>query len=113
MLEISASGFSEKGFVENEKFNLTVKGHALYSVKGGDIVCAAVSALFFTAQSALVKIAGCRIEIMVSDSESFLRFNPYESDPEKALVVIETVLVGLSRVADNYPEYCKIIIERR
>lgn len=50
---------------------------------------------------------------MVSDSESFIRFNPFESDPEKALVVIETVLVGLSRVADNYPEYCKIIIERR
>lgn len=50
---------------------------------------------------------------MVSDSESFIRFNPFESDPEKALVVIETVLVGLARVADNYPEYCKIIIERR
>ncbi|MBP7901372.1 MAG: ribosomal-processing cysteine protease Prp [Spirochaetes bacterium] len=113
MLEISASGLSDQGFVENEKFALSVKGHALYSVKGGDIVCAAVSTLFFTAQSALVKLAGCRIEIMVSDSESFIRFDPHESDPEKALVVIETVLVGLSRVADNYPEYCKIIIERR
>lgn len=112
MIEISVSGLSADGFSENGKFELKVVGHALYSAKGNDIVCSAVSALFFTAQSAFVKIAGCRIEIMVSENESFLRFSPLDCDDLKALIIAETVIVGLARIADNYPEHCKIKIVR-
>lgn len=93
VVRVSASG---------DWFQLTVDGHAGFSAKGTDIVCAAISILV---QTLAYRLAHCT--------------EGYKADLEEGHVMIEgsgargyeaflTVLDGLHLLADAYPDYITI-----
>ena len=107
------TGIDDDGFIPNSFVELKISGHAFYSKKGNDIVCAAVSALFLTAQSALTKLCNLNLECGLTSEFSFIKFNSLECKNNDAFIVLKTVILGFLDIEKNYPSFCKIIIKRR
>ena len=89
-----------------DTFELKVEGHADHGKKGEDIVCAAISTLFYTLAEAL-----CQSEEMMtaplsfdeSDGEGYIRCFPKEEYMGNISRTYWTILVGLQLVAHSYP----------
>ena len=90
-----------------DTFELKVEGHADHGKKGEDIVCAAISALFYTLAEALYQSE----EMMTSplsfddkDGEGYIRCFPKEEYVGNISRTYWTILVGLELVANSYPD---------
>lgn len=86
------------------------EGHAGYAAKGSDIVCAAVSALTFSAVNGLSHYVGIRPEIEIDEESGTLRcfLPPDAMDREaaaKAQAILETMALGLQETAREYSDY--------
>ncbi len=88
---------------------LIVEGHSGAGVKGSDIVCAAVSALAYTAVNALEELAGVRNYTI---RDGYIKCTvPGTLSAEKreiSKIVLETVAVGFKQIEFN-PEYARYI----
>jgi uncharacterized protein YsxB (DUF464 family) len=83
----------------------TVSGHAGSGPRGADIVCAAVSALTDTTILALAKLAGINPRVEASEGRLFCSL-PADLPPgarERAELLVEAMVLGLSEVAQAYP----------
>jgi len=93
---------------------LKVTGHADYSEYGSDIVCSAVSALTQTALLGLLNVA--QLDIEYSINEGFLSFSiPQIEDRDvrlKAWAIIDTMVLGLNNIAENYSPYIELVVKR-
>lgn len=89
----------------------TAKGHSGYADKGEDIVCAAVSALTETAYLGITEIVGADVDAEQKDGELRLTLKPDVSGEsrEKAELILETMLLGLRSIEENYSDYLKIL----
>lgn len=92
--------------VEDNTHNLTVLGHAGYSEKGTDIVCAGVSAIV----QALIgwiennpEYAEC---ISIDNGEVLIECN----GGEELAAVFYMVAIGLEQIANTYPDHVQIDI---
>jgi len=91
-----------------------VKGHAGYAERGQDIVCAGVSTL---SQSALLglkrflssdytlKLEDGLLQVSIPDSLN-------QDDRNNANVILETMLLGIHQIAENYPRNIKIVTSK-
>jgi uncharacterized protein YsxB (DUF464 family) len=95
---------------ENNITSIKVTGHAGYAEHGQDIVCAAVSALVETAVLGIENIA-C-IRPMVIKKEGFFSIKLSEDIEqermEKAMVILETMILGFKDISNSYPSYIRI-----
>ena len=100
----------------NIKFNpseyeLSISGHANQSKKGKDIVCAAVSILYFTLVESLnnfdEKAYEGKIEYSFSDGNGAVKVKPKKEYEQTITLVYYTVLNGLSLLAEEYPQFIK------
>ncbi|MBI4753618.1 ribosomal-processing cysteine protease Prp [Candidatus Desantisbacteria bacterium] len=86
-----------------------VTGHADYKNKGDDIVCAAVSAVVQTAVEGLKRYLPEGIHLKKEKGILHLSItkgaNIYESS-----IILETMLLGLKRIEENYQEYVRIVM---
>jgi uncharacterized protein YsxB (DUF464 family) len=92
-----------------------VEGHAGYAEHGQDIVCAAVSVLAQTAVLAIEKLTGYNVRIEMEDGRLYCRL-PVAISAGKAAVIktiIESMIIGLQAVAEEYPSYVVINQIRR
>lgn len=91
--------------VEGRPAGFTVTGHAGYAPRGSDIVCAAVSALTDTTVLGLERLAGAKA--LVKAEEGNLSCDlPEGLSPaarERAELLLETMLLGLSEITRAYP----------
>ncbi|MCR5610998.1 MAG: ribosomal-processing cysteine protease Prp [Clostridiales bacterium] len=89
----------------------TAKGHSGYADKGEDIVCAAISALTETAYLGVTELAKADAEAVQKDGELRLMLKPEVSglSREKAELILETMLLGLRSIEENYSDYLKIL----
>jgi uncharacterized protein YsxB (DUF464 family) len=87
---------------------LKVTGHAEFASKGNDIVCSAVSILMYTFADAAERIAGC--ELSVIDTEEYMVYIKQCSSREKFLTIAETIITGISSLANQYPENVTLTI---
>lgn len=85
-------------------------GHAGYANPGEDIVCSAISVLTQTAIIALNRV--CEIEehkIEYSIRDGYLSLKLFDAlsrcKRDKASIVLETMLVGLESLEEQYPEF--------
>ena len=78
--------------------SIRAEGHANYSAKGQDIVCAAVSILLYAYAAELLRIGGGS-EIL--DSGETFEIHP-AGDDEEIMIAYETVMGGLKLLADEY-----------
>lgn len=86
-------------FKENE-FNII--GHADYSEKGTDIVCAAVSFLSLVVANSMMK-AGHTTYTSTSDGEMIVKFKS-----KKVKIQYEMLKTGLIELEKQYPAYIEI-----
>jgi len=91
-----------------------LQGHAGAGKQGGDIVCAAVSVLART----IVRVLSGRKDIIIRgnipEQGDFSIETECTPDGREFLAGAGAFLVeGLLSVSAEFPEYCKVIIERR
>jgi len=90
-----------------EKTTIEIDGHAGYSDKGKDIVCAGVSSLYFTLGSRLLDLDKA-IEVNGTEGHAII---VAKTEKGKILESVETILTGFRMLADDYSDY--VILEER
>jgi uncharacterized protein YsxB (DUF464 family) len=91
-----------------------VQGHAGAGKKGEDIVCAAVSVLSRTIIRVLSGRKGITIRGSIPGQGDFQMEAEYTPEGREFLYAAGTFLMeGLLSVAEDFPDHCKVTIERR
>ena len=86
-----------------EKLSLSFHGHADYAEKGKDIVCSAVSTLFYTLVSSLEEM-GCELDVKAEEGDSYVECVAMPPIRGHVMQTYWTILVGLQMLAEQYPE---------
>ena len=101
-------------YTENNKVcGFYIKGHAGQDVYGKDIICAAVSAIVYTALGTLDELVE-KPAYKEEDGEIrfFLKKQKNDDTAGVSHVILETVRVGLMQIQREYPEYIEVKIEK-
>jgi uncharacterized protein YsxB (DUF464 family) len=95
----------------NNRINgFTCSGHAGYSEKGTDIVCAAVSALTQSAILALDRLVGVNLTLKADAKTGFMDCS-WDNLPDKmdqTQLVIGMVALGLVEIQKQYPDHLNV-----
>ena len=94
-------------------FTLDITGHAEHGKKGEDIVCSAISTLFYTlAQSMLDAKEMMAEDIVFSDEDGngHLSCKPKAEYEANVSLIYWTILNGFELVAENYKENVKLSV---
>jgi uncharacterized protein YsxB (DUF464 family) len=90
----------------------TIKGHAGFDKHGKDIVCAAVSAIAYTAAGALDELAGigsCR------EKDGYMECSvPADIRQDKksvAGIILEAAYIGFKQIENSYGDYVEVLNE--
>ena len=102
----------------NIKFNpntytLDVTGHAEHDEKGKDIVCAAISTLFYTLAETLYNSKAMLSEDMVfsdEDGNGHLSCKPKAEYEANVSLIYLTILTGFELVAKNYEKNVQVVV---
>ena len=92
-------------------FTLDVTGHAEHGKKGEDIVCSAISTLFYTLGQALYESKHMMAEdIVFSDKNGngHISCKPKAEYEANVALIYWTILNGFQLVADNYEKNVKL-----
>ena len=99
-------------FEEDGVCHLTVDGHAGYAPDGQDIVCAAVSTLICTLNGCLQEAydRGClaQYDTRMEPGDVQLCWTPETDATGRIRCIWETVEMGLSLLAGQYPAYVEM-----
>ena len=88
-----------------DTFTLDVSGHAEHGKKGEDIVCSAISTLFYTLGEALYESKEMMKEDIIfsdEDGNGHLSCKPKEEYEANVSLIYWTILTGFELVAKNY-----------
>ncbi len=88
--------------------SLTIRGHSGYSTHGTDIVCASVSVLFLTLVNSLNEYTNDFIQARTDPGDGALIWRG--SCSKSARLLLDSCLLGLRAVAEQYPDYVKFDI---
>ena len=90
-----------------ETYTLVVTGHANHDEKGKDIVCSAISTLFYTLAESLYDASEMLDGDMTfsdDDGNGFLKVTPKKEFEANVSLIYWTILKGFDLVARNYKE---------
>lgn len=93
---------------------LEVQGHAGHGKKGKDIVCSAISTLFYTLGDSLMQYMDAMEELPIvkdDEGEGYISCKPKEEYEANISLIYWTVLNGIQMVAENYPKNVKFTVE--
>ena len=96
-----------------ETLTIDITGHAEHGKKGDDIVCSAISTLFYTLGQALYESKHMMAEdIIFSDEDGNGHISCYPKEEYRANVslIYWTILNGFELVAENYKENVKLSV---
>lgn len=102
--------------IENEKcLILHGVGHCGWGPKGKDLICAAVTTLFYTAQEEANRMESAgelteHPDIYLASGESFIRICPAADAREEARTVFRTLCSGFRVLASSFPSAVQISI---
>lgn len=83
-----------------------VSGHANYAVQGSDIVCAGVTALTQTLINSIMSLTEDKIEYEISPGRVDIK---YRDLSEKSRTLVDSFFIGVSMIADEFPDYVRIL----
>lgn len=92
------------------EYELSISGHANQNEKGKDIVCAAVSILYFTLVESLSEFGDVyegKIEYEFEDGNGRVKVTPKAEYEQNISIVFYTILNGLALLANEYPQFIK------
>lgn len=92
--------------VINEQSKITLKGHAKYAPYGYDIVCSAVSTLVYTFQESIEKLTEDTVGFSYGIDETVICYDVVSC---KTKLLIESFLLGLKLIAQNYPNNVSVV----
>ena len=87
----------------NGDFSITIDGHSGYAERGHDIVCAAVSALWFALKAAVMQRGNVFCD--EKDGHAALSCIPREECEHDVRVIFDTVTSAMKALAESYSEY--------
>ena len=88
-----------------DTFTLDVTGHAEHGKKGEDIVCSAISTLFYTLADALFEVRDMMADDIIfsdEDGNGHITCKPKAQYEANVSLIFWTILKGLDLVAKNY-----------
>ncbi len=91
-----------------ETMELTMEGHAGAAERGKDIVCSAVSTLFYTLAYALAENGAAfdqPPEVEIRDGYGRIRCVPKDEYVGTIQLIYWTILIGLEKVAENNSKF--------
>lgn len=90
-----------------------IAGHALFDEKGRDIVCAAVSAIAYTALGGLTNVAAVPFNCNIEEGGMVCSLFDGASGEAalKAETILETMVIGLKQIEKSYPGNITVIEE--
>lgn len=86
----------------NGRHRLTLKGHAEYGPRGGDIVCAGVSALVYAMLGSIEPMGGEIIRYRMDGGDADILCRGGDG-------AVLTALTGLEQIAEKYPRNVEVI----
>ena len=92
---------------------LEIQGHAGQGKKGEDIVCSAISTLFYTLGQALIdseEMLEDKLTFKDEDGNGYLTCKPKEKYKGNIVRSYWTILEGIRLVAENYKKNVKLTI---
>lgn len=92
--------------VNIRKDEVKVSGHANYAVSGSDIVCAGVTALIQTLIKSIEDLTEDKIEYEISPGRVDIK---YRDLSEKSQTLVDSFFIGVSMIADEFPDYVRIL----
>lgn len=84
---------------------IEISGHAGYAEYGKDIVCAGVTALTQTLIQSIENLTDDEIEYRISPGKVEVE---YRNLSEKSKTLVDSFLVGICLIAEEFPEYVKV-----
>ena len=97
-----------------DTFTVDISGHAEHGKKGEDIVCAAISTLFYTLAQALYPYNDKTedgIDFRDEDGNGHLSCKPKPEYVNNITLIYWTILSGFELVAENYKENVNFLVE--
>ena len=85
---------------------ITIDGHAGYAEAGKDIVCAGVSALAQTLIKSIEDLTSSTIQYDIGPGRVDIKF---KNLPEEGKLLVDSFFLGICLIADEFPDYIKII----
>lgn len=92
--------------VNVQKDGISVSGHAGYAEIGKDIVCAGVTALTQNLIKSLENLTRDEIKYDISPGRADIY---YENLSEEGKLLVDSFFLGISQIADEFPENVKIL----
>ena len=86
----------------------TMSGHADFDVHGKDLVCAGASAVVFGSVNALFALTDCEPAIDMADEGGYLSVKLEDTSDDRVQLVLETMIVSLKTIENEYNEFIKI-----
>lgn len=100
---------------ENQKNEYTAFnciGHAEYGEPGEDIVCAAVSVLVINTINSIEQLVQDAFDVVTKQESGLIDFSLKEGYSEQSLLLIQSLVLGLQGIQNNYGnEYITIIFK--
>lgn len=88
------------------KDGIMISGHAGYAPTGSDIVCAGVTAL---TQELIRSMEGLTDDRIETDIGSGMASIQYGDLSEKGRLLIDSFFIGICMIAEEFPDYVRII----
>lgn len=88
------------------KDEIKTSGHANYAVSGSDIVCAGVTALAQTLIKSIKDLTDDKIEYEISPGRVDIKYGDLS---EKSRTLVDSFFIGICMIADEFPEYVRIM----
>ena len=102
-------------FTENADHKITgfvSSGHAEYSRRGHDIVCAAISILTINSVNAIEKIAKADAEVEQDGKTGRISLKLISEPDIRTETILRSLVMGLREVSAEYGgKYCKVTID--
>ena len=92
--------------VEGHIVECHFRGHAKAGPYGEDIVCAAISMLSQTSLLGLPEVAKQSMEYRIEDGELDILLS--EPITERGQTILETMLLGIKNVANQYSDFVRV-----
>ena len=87
---------------KEEYLGFVCMGHAGYTKKGPDVVCAAVSVLVINTINAIEKLAGQTSEVAQNEEAGFIKCDFKNSLNERSILLMDAMVLGLQDISKTY-----------
>ncbi len=86
-------------------------GHAGYDDSGYDIVCAAISVLTINTVNAIEAYADDRTSLITDETEGVIEYKLLDRPTAEATLLLNTMVLGLESMVQNYENYIDLKFE--